>query len=103
LILWSLTRRVVDRQNEHAFAAPIVQRMLFAGCRSGLPTVFGYREHVVEGGQISYGIDLRWCYRRTTYFAGKILRDAALGDLPIEFPTKLVARVTRTEGTVSSA
>jgi putative ABC transport system substrate-binding protein len=63
--------------------------MPFAGCRSGLPTVFGYREHVVEGGQISYGIDLRWCYRRTTYFAGKILRDAALGDLPIEFPTSL--------------
>ena len=53
LILWSLTRRVVDRQNEHAFAAPVVQRMLFAGCRSGLPTVFGYREHVVEGELIS--------------------------------------------------
>jgi hypothetical protein len=27
-----------------------VQRMPFAGCRSGLPTVFGYREHVVEAG-----------------------------------------------------
>jgi hypothetical protein len=61
--------------------------MPFAGCRSGLPTVFGYREHVVEGGLISYGVDLRWPYRRATYFAVKILRGAALGDLPIEFPT----------------
>jgi hypothetical protein len=31
-------------------AAKIVQRMPFTGCRSGLPTVFGYREHLVEGG-----------------------------------------------------
>ena len=29
-----------------------------------LPTVYGYREHVVAGGLISYGVDLRWCYRR---------------------------------------
>jgi hypothetical protein len=27
-----------------------------------LPTVYGYREHVVDGGLISYGGDLRWCY-----------------------------------------
>jgi putative tryptophan/tyrosine transport system substrate-binding protein len=54
-----------------------------------LPTVFGYREHVAEGGLISYGVDLRWCYRRAAYFAVKILRGAAPGDLPIEFPTSL--------------
>ena len=29
-----------------------------------LPTVYGYREHVVAGGLISYGVDLRWCYYR---------------------------------------
>jgi hypothetical protein len=29
-----------------------------------LPTVYGYREHVVDGGLISYGVDLRWCYAR---------------------------------------
>ena len=26
-----------------------------------IPTVYGYREHVVAGGLISYGVDLRWC------------------------------------------
>ncbi|MDN4983331.1 ABC transporter substrate-binding protein [Bradyrhizobium sp. WYCCWR 13022] len=53
-----------------------------------LPTVFGYREHVIHGGLVSYGVDLRWCYRRLGYFVDKILRGVRCGDLPIEFPTE---------------
>jgi putative ABC transport system substrate-binding protein len=52
-----------------------------------LPTVFGYREHVIHGGLVSYGVDLRWCYRRVGYFVDKILRGVRPGDLPVEFPT----------------
>jgi putative tryptophan/tyrosine transport system substrate-binding protein len=58
-----------------------------------LPTVYGYREHVVAGGLISYGVDLRWCYYRGAYFVDKILRGTAPGDLPIEFPTKMFLSV----------
>jgi putative ABC transport system substrate-binding protein len=54
-----------------------------------LPTVYGYREHVGDGGLISYGVDLRWCFRRAAYFAVKILRGAAPSDLPVEFPTSM--------------
>jgi len=53
-----------------------------------LPTVYGYREHVLAGGLVSYGVDLRWCYHRAAYFVDKILHGAAPGDLPIEFPTQ---------------
>jgi putative ABC transport system substrate-binding protein len=53
-----------------------------------LPTVYGYREHVMAGGLVSYGVDLRWCYHRSAYFVDKILHGAAPGDLPIEFPTQ---------------
>ena len=53
-----------------------------------LPTVYGYREHVIAGGLISYGVDLRWCYHRPAHFVDKILHGAAPGDLPIEFPTQ---------------
>jgi putative ABC transport system substrate-binding protein len=55
-----------------------------------LPTVYGYREHVVDGGLISYGVDLRWCYARAAAFVDKILRGTAPGDLPVEFPTKVL-------------
>ncbi len=54
-----------------------------------IPTVYGYREHVLAGGLISYGVDLRWCYHRGAYFVDKILRGIAPGDLPIEFPTQM--------------
>jgi putative tryptophan/tyrosine transport system substrate-binding protein len=58
-----------------------------------LPTVYGYREHVVDGGLVSYGVDLRWCYQRAATFVVKILHGAAPGDLPVEFPTKVILSV----------
>src|SRR5262245_11830111 len=54
-----------------------------------LPAVYGYREHVDDGGLISYGVDLRACFRRGAYYVHKILNGVAPGDLPIEFPTSL--------------
>jgi putative ABC transport system substrate-binding protein len=54
-----------------------------------LPTVFGYREHVEDGGLISYGVDQRWCSRRAAAYVHKILQGTAPGDLPVEFPTRL--------------
>jgi putative tryptophan/tyrosine transport system substrate-binding protein len=59
-----------------------------AALAMSLPTVYGYREHVIEGGLVSYGVDLRWCYHRSAYFVDKILHGAAPADLPIEFPTQ---------------
>jgi ABC-type uncharacterized transport system substrate-binding protein len=54
-----------------------------------LPTIYGYREHVVAGGLISYGVDLRWCFYRGAYFVDRILRGTPPGELPIEFPTQM--------------
>jgi putative ABC transport system substrate-binding protein len=54
-----------------------------------LPTVYGFREHVVAGGLISYGVNVPSCYRRGAYFVNKILRGTPAGELPIEFRTKI--------------
>jgi ABC-type uncharacterized transport system substrate-binding protein len=58
-----------------------------------LPTVYGYREHVVDGGLISYGVDLRWCYQRAAGLVVKILHGSAPGDLPVEFPTSVLLSI----------
>jgi putative ABC transport system substrate-binding protein len=65
------------------------QNIATAALAKRLPTVYGYREHVLAGGLISYGVDLHWCFYRGAYFVDKILRGAAPGDLPVEFPTKM--------------
>jgi putative ABC transport system substrate-binding protein len=54
-----------------------------------VPTMFGYREHVEEGGLISYGVDLRESWHRAANYVHRIIKGALPGDLPIEFPTKL--------------
>jgi putative tryptophan/tyrosine transport system substrate-binding protein len=54
-----------------------------------LPAIYGYREHVDDGGLISYGVDLRACFRRGGYFVHRILTGVSPSDLPVEFPTKL--------------
>jgi putative ABC transport system substrate-binding protein len=53
-----------------------------------LPTIYDRREHVEQGGLISYGIDIPQNYRRAAYFIDRILKGAKPGDLPIELPTK---------------
>jgi ABC-type uncharacterized transport system substrate-binding protein len=53
------------------------------------PAIYGYREHVEAGGLISYGVNLRGCFRHAALFVHKILNGAAPGDLPIEFPTEV--------------
>ena len=61
-----------------------------------LPTVFAFRENVEDGGLISYGTNLRESLRRTASFVDKILKGTEPGDLPIEFPTKLVLLINLT-------
>jgi putative ABC transport system substrate-binding protein len=64
------------------------RRIAELASRAQLPVVYGLREHVEDGGLISYGIDLRENWRRTAAYVDKILKGAKPADLPIERPTK---------------
>jgi putative ABC transport system substrate-binding protein len=64
-------------------------RIAASALQKRLPTVYGYREHVIAGGLISYGVDLRWCFYRGAYFVDRILKGTPPGELPIEFPTQM--------------
>jgi putative tryptophan/tyrosine transport system substrate-binding protein len=64
-------------------------KLAAAAAAARLPTVYGFRENVEEGGLISYGISLSENFRRAADYVVKILKGARPGDLPIEFTTKL--------------
>jgi putative ABC transport system substrate-binding protein len=53
-----------------------------------LPVAYGFREHVVAGGLLSYGADLSANARYAAKYVDKILRGGKPADLPVEQPTK---------------
>jgi putative ABC transport system substrate-binding protein len=53
-----------------------------------LPVAYGWREHVVAGGLLSYGADLAATFRQVAKYVDKILKGAKPADLPVEQPTK---------------
>jgi putative tryptophan/tyrosine transport system substrate-binding protein len=65
------------------------RRIAALAATARLPAIYGYREHVDDGGLVSYGVDLRACFRRGAYYVDKILNGAMPSDLPVEFPTKV--------------
>jgi putative ABC transport system substrate-binding protein len=56
--------------------------------RHALPTIFNLREFVMVGGLMSYGASDTDGYRRGGIYAGRILKGAKPGDLPVEMPSK---------------
>jgi len=65
------------------------RRIAALAAATRLPTMYGQRENVEDGGLMSYGIDVRESFRRGATYVDKILKGAKPGDLPLELPTKL--------------
>jgi len=63
-------------------------RLAELAATSRLPAIYGFREHVVAGGLLSYGVDNSANYYRAASYVDKILRGSKAGDLPVEQPTK---------------
>jgi ABC-type uncharacterized transport system substrate-binding protein len=56
--------------------------------RQRLPAVYALRAAVVEGGLMSYGVDLPDLFRQAAVYANRILKGEKPADLPVQFPTK---------------
>jgi putative tryptophan/tyrosine transport system substrate-binding protein len=63
-------------------------QMIVRAARHAVPTVFGWREHVLGGGLTSYGPNLPDAYRQVGVYAGLILKGAKPAELPVQQPTK---------------
>jgi len=56
--------------------------------RSRLPTMWEWRDALVDGGLMAYGPDNASLWRRAATYVDKILKGAKPGDLPVERPMK---------------
>jgi putative tryptophan/tyrosine transport system substrate-binding protein len=80
---------------EHAEALVVLPGSIFSlhsarinelAVRGRLPTIWEWREAVVEGGLLAYGPDIASFWRRAATYVDKILKGTPPGDLPVERP-----------------
>jgi putative ABC transport system substrate-binding protein len=53
-----------------------------------MPTIYAWRDAVIAGGLLSYGIDLVDSYRQVGGYIGRILKGAKPAELPVLQPTQ---------------
>jgi len=73
---------------EDALANANASHIIAGALDARLPTTFGSRENVDEGGLFSYGPNVPDLFRRAAEMVDKILRGAKPADIPVEQPTK---------------
>ena len=70
------------------FATVNRQQIFALAAQYRLPTLYTFRFYAVEGGLMSYGIDITDMFRQSASYVDRVLRGANPGDLPVQVPTK---------------
>jgi len=65
-----------------------MQRMAALAAQARVPAIGPLREFAAEGGLLSYGASIPDVFRRAGMLAGKVLKGAHPGELPVQQPTR---------------
>jgi putative tryptophan/tyrosine transport system substrate-binding protein len=70
------------------FATLNRQQIFALAARYRLPALYPFKFFALEGGLMSYGIDVLDVFRKSTTYVDRVLRGANASDLPVQVPTK---------------
>ena len=73
----------------HGFAVLNGGRIIELAARQRLPTMYGWRDFVDEGGLMSYGPNIQLLVRKAAGYVDRIIKGEKPGDLPVEQPARL--------------
>jgi putative tryptophan/tyrosine transport system substrate-binding protein len=73
----------------HGFVELNRELIIEEAARHRLPTMYGWRDFVAEGGLMSYGPDVRALVRAAAGYVVRILHGERPGDLPVQQPDTL--------------
>ena len=62
--------------------------VILMAARQGIPTIYPHSASAMEGGLISYGLDLVDIFRRAAPYVDRILRGEKPAELPVQLPVK---------------
>jgi putative ABC transport system substrate-binding protein len=64
------------------------QRIIALAAEHRVPAIYTFKFFALEGGLLSYGIDVLDVYRQAASYVDRILRGVNPADLPVQAPTK---------------
>jgi putative ABC transport system substrate-binding protein len=63
-------------------------RIVALAARHRVPAIYAFPDIVMDGGLMSYGVDVVDLFRRAASYVDRILKGAKPAELPVQLPTK---------------